>query len=101
VEKGSRCDIPTCLNRLLFTAISTEGKVFQCQGIAARAFQELAYGDVTQKSFPEIWSDFTDSLSRGDADPVCQGCPHCAAAGEVLVNLALAEEVHERVANEK
>jgi MoaA/NifB/PqqE/SkfB family radical SAM enzyme len=92
VAQDSRCNVPRCLNRLLFSAISTEGRVYPCQGVAARRYEHLAYGDVQDKRFREIWSDFTKSLADSDRDPIGQGCPHSAAAGEVLINQSLAAD---------
>lgn len=98
VAKDSACHVPRCLNRLLFAAVSADGKVFPCQGIAAKAFESLACGDLRTARFPQVWSDFADGLARGGPDPVSQQCPHCAAAGEQLVNLALAIEAEEYAA---
>ena len=85
-----------CLNRLLFSAVSTSGKIYPCQGIASEAFAHLAYGDLHVKRFPEIWADFTASLRQGNSDPIASGCPRCAAECERQICRALAEEACRR-----
>lgn len=89
-------DLKICLNRLLFAAVSTSGKVFPCQGIASEAFRHLAYGDLQVRRFPEIWADFTASLRQENSDPIASGCPRCAAECERQICRAMAEETCRR-----
>lgn len=77
-----------CYNSLLFSAVSTGGLVFPCQGIAGR-FSESSYGDLRQERFPEVWGRFV----RGRWNEIDADCPRCVGPCERHINAALAEEV--------
>ncbi len=86
VERRPTHKSPFCLNQLLYTCLGCTGKFYPCQGIAGSIYDHLAYGDVRERRFPEIWRDFVASIASGGFDPIRLGCPSCGAATEAAVN---------------
>ena len=85
-------DVGACFSRLLFAAVSPNGLIFPCPGIAGARMQHVAYGDLKKRRFPQIWSDFVRNLSAGRCDPIRAGCPHCATECDRQVCRAIAAE---------
>ena len=79
-----------CYNGLLLAAVSANGMVFPCQGIASSKFAAVAYGDLRQESFLDAWRRYVfawpTSSRRHD-------CPRCVGACEGHINAALKREV--------
>ncbi len=81
-ESSQRSRLGVCFNQYLFAAVSPEGLVYPCQGIAGKPFRHLAYGDVKEKSFVEVWSEFCATSASSPSRPILRGCARCAAACE-------------------
>jgi len=85
-------DVAECFNALVFAAVSPDGLVYPCQGMAGAPFAHLAYGDLKRNRFPEIWAGFIRTVRAGRFNPIAAGCPHCAADCERQICLAMAAE---------
>jgi len=93
VDPDSRQHTGLCFSQYLFAAISPEGLVYPCQGIAGKPFREVAYGDLKEKSFDQIWSDFREKATTDPSWPLRGGCEHCTAACERAMCEAGAREL--------
>lgn len=77
-----------CLNGLLLSAVATSGDVFPCQSQASPKLLDMAYGNIENVRFSEIWRNFVHNYDR--MVPTCQ---HCVTPCESQINVALKGEI--------
>ena len=81
VYSGSKC-----FNSLLFSAVSTGGKVYPCEGIASYVFQDLSYGDLRLQGFCQIWADYMAKWASMDKGA---SCPSCVSISDCAINKSM------------
>ncbi len=79
-----------CFNGLVFAAVSSQGKLYPCEGAASPIFGALSYGDLRDGSFPDLWRKYVEGWLQ---DKTELDCPRCVAACDWAINSAMEREV--------